>query len=66
MTTQSGTVRRRDLRPDLHDIHHLWLKAVLLAVWVAVSFGACYYARDLQALVPDWPLAYWFAAQGQS
>src|SRR2546427_7603105 len=33
--------------PDLHDIRHLWLKAVLFAVWVAVSFGACYYARDL-------------------
>ncbi|WP_454722311.1 DUF4212 domain-containing protein [Delftia acidovorans] len=50
--------------PDLHDIRHLWLKAVLFTVWVAVSFGACYYARDLQALMPDWPLAYWFAAQG--
>ncbi|WP_280189714.1 DUF4212 domain-containing protein [Delftia sp. PS-11] len=50
--------------PDLHDIRHLWLKAVLLTVWIGVSFVACYYARDLQALVPDWPLAYWFAAQG--
>jgi putative solute:sodium symporter small subunit len=50
--------------PDLHDIRHLWLKAVLLAAWVLSSFGACYFARDLQALMPDWPLAYWFAAQG--
>jgi putative solute:sodium symporter small subunit len=43
--------------------HHLRLKALLLAVWVVVSFGACYFARDMQAWA-DWPLAYWMAAQG--
>lgn len=50
--------------PDLHDTHHLRLKAFLLIVWVVFSFGACYFARDLQTLVPDWPLAYWLASQG--
>jgi putative solute:sodium symporter small subunit len=50
--------------PDLHGSHHLKLKALLLAVWVVVSFGTCYFARDLQALAPGWPIAYWMAAQG--
>ena len=37
--------------PDLHDVRHLWLKAVLLAVWVLASFVATYFARDLQDIV---------------
>ncbi|CAM3865225.1 DUF4212 domain-containing protein [Paracidovorax anthurii] len=50
--------------PDLHDARHLWLKAVLLAVWASVSFGACYFVRDLAWRVGDWPLGYWIASQG--
>ena len=50
--------------PDLHDTHHLWLKAILLAVWVVFSFGAVFFARDLQAWVQGWQLGYWMAAQG--
>ncbi|MDH4419065.1 MAG: DUF4212 domain-containing protein [Acidovorax sp.] len=51
--------------PDLHDVRHLKLKAVLLLLWALVSFGATYFARDLQALVVGgWPLGYWVAAQG--
>ena len=50
--------------PDLHDTHHLKLKALLLAVWVVFSFGTSYFARDLQALVPGGSAAYWMAAQG--
>ena len=51
--------------PDLHDVRHLWLKAGLLLLWALVSFGATYFARDLQAfVVADWPLGYWVAAQG--
>lgn len=50
--------------PDLHGSHHLRLKALLLTIWGAASFGTCYFARDLQALVPGWPIAYWMAAQG--
>lgn len=51
--------------PDLHDVRHLWLKAGLLLLWALVSFGATYFARDLQVLVfGSWPLGYWMAAQG--
>ena len=51
--------------PDLHDVRHLWLKAGLLLLWALVSFGATYFARDLQVLVVGgWPLGYWVAAQG--
>ena len=42
----------------------LALKLGLLVVWVAVSFGAVYFARDLDVTVLGWPFAYWFAAQG--
>lgn len=41
-----------------------WLNAALLAAWAAVSFGACWFARDLQFVVGGWPFAYWLAAQG--
>ena len=51
--------------PDLHDVRHLWLKAGLLLLWALVSFGATYFARDLQVLVVgSRPLGYWIAAQG--
>ena len=50
--------------PDLHDARHLWLKAGLLLVWALVSFGACFFARDLQITVGRWQLGYWIASQG--
>lgn len=50
--------------PDLHDVRHLWLKAVLLFVWALISFGACFFARDLSVKVAEWSLGYWIAAQG--
>jgi putative solute:sodium symporter small subunit len=40
------------------------LKLALLAVWAVVSFGSCFFARDLEFTVLGWPFAYWFAAQG--
>ncbi|MBS7350742.1 MAG: DUF4212 domain-containing protein [Comamonas sp.] len=49
--------------PDLHDTHHLWLKASLLLLWLLASFGVCFYARDLQSLLAG-QLGYWMAAQG--
>lgn len=50
---------------ELHDVRHLWLKGVLLLVWALVSFGAAYFARELEAVVVrGWPLSYWIAAQG--
>lgn len=33
-------------------------------VWAAVSFGCCFFARDLQFMVAGWPFNYWMAAQG--
>ena len=42
----------------------LVLKASLLALWGAVSFGCCFFARDLGFMVAGWPFNYWMAAQG--
>ena len=42
--------------PDLHDGRHLKLKAILLLVWALVSFGVCFFGRDLQWMVAGWPL----------
>jgi len=42
----------------------LALKAGLLALWALVSFGSCYFARELQFSLAEWPFSYWFAAQG--
>ena len=51
--------------PDLHDVRHLWLKAVMLAVWVLASFVASVFARDLQGIAGGaWSLGYWVVAQG--
>lgn len=60
----SGNPVEVSFPPDLHDRHHLRLKALLLTVWVVFSFGTSYFARDIQAFVPGWPAAYWMAAQG--
>lgn len=46
------------------DRRVLALKGGLLAAWALVSFGACYFARDLQFSLGQWPFSYWFAAQG--
>ena len=60
-----GAEMARPFPPDLHDVRHLWLKAGLLLLWAVVSFGATYFARDLQTLIWGvWPLGYWIAAQG--
>jgi putative solute:sodium symporter small subunit len=53
-----------DLTPATRDRRVLALKLGLLAVWASVSFGACFFARDLQFTVLGWPFDYWFAAQG--
>ena len=63
-TDAFGKPAEMSIPPDLHDMRHLRLKALLLTVWVVFSFGTSYFARDLQALVPGWPAAYWMAAQG--
>jgi len=50
--------------PDLHDVRHLWLKALLLSIWALISFGVCWFARELAFPVGPWPLGYWIACQG--
>ena len=47
-----------------HDRRALALKAVLLAVLVLVSFGTCFFARELSFSVMGWPLHFWIASQG--
>ena len=49
---------------EKHDPRVLALKASLLAVWAIVSFGFCFFARDLQFMLAGWPFGYWMAAQG--
>lgn len=60
----SGVEVAHPFPPDLHDVRHLQLKAALLVVWVLVSFGVCFFARDLQTIVAGWPIGYWVASQG--
>mgnify|MGYP002661783152 FL=1 len=53
--------------PSMSEVigpQHWPLKAVLLVVWALASFGASYFARDLQFLVAGWPFGFWMAAQG--
>ena len=42
----------------------LVLRGTGIAVWAGVSFGASWFARDLQTVVAGWPLNFWIAAQG--
>jgi putative solute:sodium symporter small subunit len=49
---------------EKHDPRVLALKAGLLAVWAIVTFGFCFFARDLQFMLAGWPFGYWMAAQG--
>lgn len=48
-------------KPGSSDFRlHAWL----LIIWFVASFGIVFFANDLQMVVGDWPLGYWFAAQG--
>jgi putative solute:sodium symporter small subunit len=47
-----------------HGSRVLALKAGCLLAWALVSFGACFFARDMQFSVGPWPFGYWMAAQG--
>jgi cation/acetate symporter len=40
------------------------LHAGLLALWFVASFVVVFFARDLQMVVANWPVGFWFAAQG--
>jgi putative solute:sodium symporter small subunit len=36
----------------------------LLLLWLLVTFGCTYFARELNVVVLGWPFSYWMAAQG--
>ena len=41
------------------------LRPGMLLLWLAASFGAAFFARELQAFtVAGWPLHFWWGAQG--
>ena len=42
----------------------LALTGALLLVWLAVTFGVTYYARELSFRFFGWPFSFWMAAQG--
>ncbi len=40
------------------------LTALLLCIWLAVSFGPTFFARTLSFEIGGWPVHFWMAAQG--
>lgn len=40
------------------------LTSTLLLVWLLISFGPSFFARDLAVVVWGWPFYFWMAAQG--
>jgi putative solute:sodium symporter small subunit len=43
---------------------NLRLTAGLLLLWLAVTFGVSYWARELSFNFFGWPFSFWMAAQG--
>jgi cation/acetate symporter len=59
--------QRQMLPADLQRRHRrltLRITALLLVVWLAVTFGVGYLARDLGFDFFGWPFSFWVAAQG--
>ena len=40
------------------------LTAALFTLWLAVTFGIAYFARELNFTFFGWPFSFWAAAQG--
>jgi putative solute:sodium symporter small subunit len=40
------------------------LTSTLMLVWLLISFGPSFFARDLSVVVWGWPFYFWMAAQG--
>lgn len=52
-----------------HRPHPYWrrtrrLTAALFALWLVVTFGITYFARELDFTFFGWPFSFWTAAQG--
>ena len=56
-TTPTQAARRRWQRSQR-------ITAALLVVWLGVSFGAPYFAREWSGQLQGWPISFWVAAQG--
>ena len=53
--------------PDARQRHwrsNLLVTALLLLVWLLVTFGVSYFARELSFSFFGWPFSFWMAAQG--
>lgn len=55
--------------PDSERVRRRWhagqrVTVWLLAVWLVVTFGVTYFARELSGSVFGWPFSFWVAAQG--
>ncbi len=46
-----------------HWRSNLWATALLL-VWLTVTFGVSYFARELSFSFFGWPFSFWVGAQG--
>lgn len=68
MSDAAPSARPEGVPPAPHNTNRHWaLRATLLLLWAAVSFGACFWARDLaRVTLPGWggSLGYWVASQG--
>lgn len=47
-----------------HWRSNLWATALLLLVWLTVTFGVSYFARELSFSFFGWPFSFWVGAQG--
>ena len=47
-----------------HWRQNLRWTALLLAIWLGVTFGITYFGRELSAVFFGWPFSFWVAAQG--
>lgn len=47
-----------------HWRSNLWVTALLLLVWLFVTFGVSYFARELSFSFFGWPFSFWMGAQG--
>jgi putative solute:sodium symporter small subunit len=53
----------RDAR-QRHWRSNLFVTALLLLVWLMVTFGVSYFARELSFNFFGWPFSFWVGAQG--
>lgn len=53
----------RDAR-QRHWRSNLLVTALLLLVWLIVTFGVSYFARELSFSFFGWPFSFWVGAQG--